>query len=497
MYVSTIAPGFRVSAFRVGWYGGAQARRVWVSGRVRGVLRDHSELLVATRTVRAGWQGSVTVGTGGWPEGAYLLRLDAEGGHQCYVPLVVRSVSAAGRTLIMHAPATWQAYNAWGGYSLYRGRDTSYAHRSLVVSFDRPYDGNGAETFMVYERAAVVLAERLGIPLAYTTGVDVHRSPSVLRGATTAVALGHDEYWTPEQRRHVTAARDAGTNLVFLGANTCFRRIRLEAGPQGGASRAVVCYKSDYHADPYLVEHPAMATTDFRERPGADPESSLTGVIYDGYPVSAPIGWRARTTGSSPARVRPGAIRSSISSAWSTTGSIRTSPAPARWRSWPTRRCPAGGGRRTPIPPTTRSAAAPASSRPGRCDGSRRSWPVPARAGATTAWMPGPGRSSPVPRRTCCAGSPRDPRRPPARSRARTWPPSTTPDPHQRPRSARLGPGISTGRPDSSRATSTRPWSRLAPPRAVAPVVLRRQGKADYMSVPVGAGSLTASPAVP
>lgn len=288
LYVSTIAPGFRVSAFRVGWYGGAQARRVWVSGRVRGVLRDHSELLVATRTVRAGWQGSVTVGTGGWPEGAYLLRLDAEGGHQCYVPLVVRSVSAAGRTLIMHAPATWQAYNAWGGYSLYRGRDTSYAHRSLVVSFDRPYDGNGAETFMVYERAAVVLAERLGIPLAYTTGVDVHRSPSVLRGATTAVALGHDEYWTPEQRRHVTAARDAGTNLVFLGANTCFRRIRLEAGPQGGAPRAVVCYKSDYHADPYLVEHPAMATTDFRERPGADPESSLTGVIYDGYPVSAP-----------------------------------------------------------------------------------------------------------------------------------------------------------------------------------------------------------------
>ncbi|WP_405588965.1 N,N-dimethylformamidase beta subunit family domain-containing protein [Streptomyces sp. NBC_01190] len=287
LHVSTTAPGFRVAAFRVGWYGGAQARLIWASRRVRGALHDRSELLVATRTVRAGWKRSLTVRTGGWPAGAYLLRLDAEGGHQRYVPLVVRSATAAGKTLIMHAPATWQAYNTWGGYSLYRGRDTSYANRSLVVSFDRPYDGNGAEKFMVYERAAVVLAEKLGIPLAYTTGVDVHRSPSVLRGATTAVALGHDEYWTPEQRRHVGAARDAGTNLVFLGANTCFRRVRLEAGPRG-AARVVACYKTDFRVDPYLVAHPTMATTDFRDRPGADPESSLTGVMYDGYPVDAP-----------------------------------------------------------------------------------------------------------------------------------------------------------------------------------------------------------------
>ena len=113
----------------------------------------------------------------------------------------------------------------------------------------------------------MVLAERLGIPLAYTTGVDVHRAPSVLRGATTAVSLGHDEYWTPEQRRYVTQARDAGTNLVFLGANTCFRRVRLE--PIGSAPPARWSATRPTTGRPVPRAHPHMATNDFRSPPAA------------------------------------------------------------------------------------------------------------------------------------------------------------------------------------------------------------------------------------
>ncbi|MFE7127650.1 N,N-dimethylformamidase beta subunit family domain-containing protein [Streptomyces sp. NPDC057617] len=315
LHVSTTAPGFRVSAYRIGWYGGAQARRVWRSDRVAGRVQPGPRVIAATRTVRADWDRTLTVRTDGWPEGAYLLRLDAENGpgpghgYQRYVPLIIRSASTRGRTVLMHAPATWQAYNLWGGRSLYQGEDGAYRTRSLAVSFDRPYDKNGADKFMVYERAVVVLAERLGLPMAYITGIDVHADPSALKGATAVVALGHDEYWTPEQRRHVTRARDAGTNLAFLGANTCFRRVRLEdtARPAAEASpatptptatspatipspalRTVVCYKTDYRDDPYLVDHRSMATTDFRQPPGADPESSLTGVLYEGFPTDAP-----------------------------------------------------------------------------------------------------------------------------------------------------------------------------------------------------------------
>lgn len=289
LHVSTTAPGFRVSAYRVGWYGGAQARLVWRSERVRGARQGPPDFESGTRTIRAGWKRSLRIATTGWPEGAYLLRLDAENGHQRYVPMVLRSRESRGRTVLMHAVATWQAYNTWGGYSLYQGADGAYGSRSLAVSFDRPYAGNGAEKFLVYERAAVVLAERLGIPLAYTTGVDVALDPSVLDGARAALSLGHDEYWTPEQREHVTRARDAGTNLAFLGANACFRRIRLAPGPDGSPARTVVCYKTAYRDDPYLVGHRSdMATTDFRLPPAADPESSLIGVMYEGYPTDAP-----------------------------------------------------------------------------------------------------------------------------------------------------------------------------------------------------------------
>lgn len=190
LYVSTTAPGFRVSAYRVGWYGGAQARLVWRSGRVAGRVQSGPRMVTFTDTVRADWKRSLAVHADGWPQGAYLLRLDAENGHQRYVPLIVRSRSAAGRTVLMHAPATWQAYNLWGGHNLYEGKGGAYGSRSLAVSFDRPYDKNGAEKFLVYERAAVVLAERLGIPLAYTTGVDVHLAPAVLAGATAVVSSG-------------------------------------------------------------------------------------------------------------------------------------------------------------------------------------------------------------------------------------------------------------------------------------------------------------------
>lgn len=285
LHVSTTAAGFRVSAYRVGWYGGAQARLVWQSDSIAGVRQPAPTLVETTRTVHAGWQPNVTVHTTGWPEGAYLFRLDADSGHQRYVPVIVRSADAAGKTLMMHGTATWQAYNRWGGSNLYLGQDGTYGTRSLGVTFDRPYDEDGADRFMTYERAAVVLAERLRIPLAYTTGVDVAVDPSILKGASAIFSLGHDEYWTPGQRLSVTQARDAGTNLAFLGANTCYRRIRLDQ-TEVGQNRMVICYKSD--TDPVSAQSPASATTDFRLPPAADPESSLTGVYYEGYPVDAP-----------------------------------------------------------------------------------------------------------------------------------------------------------------------------------------------------------------
>lgn len=289
LYVSTTAPRFTVSAYRMGWYGGARARLVWRSEALPGARQPDHTVDADTRMVRTRWARTTTVETKDWPEGSYLLRLDAQGGEggQRFVPVTVRSAATAGRTVVVNAVATWQAYNRWGGYGSYDGPSGGYASRSLSVSFDRPYDyDDGAGLFLVYEAPLIALAERLGIPLAYATTTDVAREKRLLEGAAAVLSLGHDEYWSPEQRAHFTAARDAGTNIAVLGANCCFRRIRLEAS-ELGPDRTLVCYKSSYGQDPgFRRGHPA--TVDFRSAPGADPESSLLGVIYDGYPVDAP-----------------------------------------------------------------------------------------------------------------------------------------------------------------------------------------------------------------
>ncbi|MFE2271777.1 N,N-dimethylformamidase beta subunit family domain-containing protein [Streptomyces lavendulae] len=288
LHVSTTAPRFTVSAYRMGWYGGARARLVWRSEALPGVRQPEHTVEPGTRMVRTRWPRTASVDTKGWPEGCYLLRLDAQGGEgQRFVPVTVRSAATAGRTVIVNAVATWQAYNRWGGYGSYDGPSGGYASRSLAVTFDRPYEyDDGAGLFLVYEAPLVALAERLGIPLAYATTTDVAREKRLLEGASAVLSPGHDEYWSPEQRAHFTAARDAGTNIAVLGANCCFRRIRLESSDLG-PDRTVVCYKSSYDQDPgFKRGHPA--TVDFRSPPAADPESSLLGVIYDGYPVDAP-----------------------------------------------------------------------------------------------------------------------------------------------------------------------------------------------------------------
>jgi hypothetical protein len=244
------------------------------------------------------------VPTDGWPEGSYLLRLDSEDGPQRFVPVTVRSAKTAGKTVIKNAVETWQAYNTWGGYDLYHGPGgvADYNNRSLVVSLDRPYDQNGAYLFLYNERKLIALAERIGMPLAYVTGMDIDNDPHLLDGASALFSPGHDEYWSPPTRTNITAARDQGMNIAFLGANCCFRRTRL-ASTRLGPRRLIICYKTSYTQDPEYGKNNALVTSDWREPPNPDPESSLTGTLYESNPVSAdyvvasPAAWLFARTG--------------------------------------------------------------------------------------------------------------------------------------------------------------------------------------------------------
>ncbi|SEL21723.1 hypothetical protein SAMN05660976_02004 [Nonomuraea pusilla] len=266
LHVSTTAPRFTATAFRMG----AEPTAVWRSAQVKGERQPPARTVRGTVTA-AHWRPSLTVGTAGWAEGPYLIRLDASTGAQRYVPVTVRSASTSGKVVMVNAVTTWQAYNLWGGRSLYKGPG-GFEDRSRAVTFDRPYDGSGARLFLDFEQEAFAVAERSGVPLAYLTSLDL--KPGVLDGARAVVSLGHDEYWSPQMRAVVTRARDQGTNLAFLGANAVYWRIGL-------GDRTVECDK----------ERRCRLWRD------TEPESALVGQMYDCFPaegaytVSRPRHW--------------------------------------------------------------------------------------------------------------------------------------------------------------------------------------------------------------
>ena len=152
--------------------------------------------------------------------------------------------------------------------------------------------------------SAVVLAERMNIPVSYLANTDIALDPGVLQGARAYVSVGHDEYWSRAMRDAVVAARDAGTNLAFLGANTMYWRIRLESNARSIPGRVVVAYKWDARQnDPLYASNPTLATTRWRDAPSPEPENALTGMQYECFPVDtayrvvSPRWWGFRKTG--------------------------------------------------------------------------------------------------------------------------------------------------------------------------------------------------------
>jgi hypothetical protein len=119
--------------------------------------------------------------------------------------------------------------------------------------------------------------------------------------------MGHDEYWTPAMREAVERARASGTNLAFLGANTMYWRIRLDGRLQTG-------YRSDAALDPLRGSRPDDATTQFRDASAPDPEQTLTGMMYECYPVDAdfvvasPSWWGFRGTAARAGDRYPGLV---------------------------------------------------------------------------------------------------------------------------------------------------------------------------------------------
>ncbi len=290
------AQGFTVDVYRIGHYGGDGAWHVSASPRLSGLVQPAP--LVADRTVSChhwwmSWRLQIPPH---WSPGAYVAVLTtADNRHRSHIPFTVRAPADSTADLLLLLPdVTWQAYNLYPedgrtGASLYhawneKGELLGEEEAAVTVSFDRPYAGAGLPLHIGHAYDFIRWAERYGYDLAYANATDLHAGridPGRYRGL---VFPGHDEYWSVPMRRAVEAARDGGTSLVFLSANSMYWQVELDPGVTGEPDRLLTCRK---RRSAPTRSAPARSAL-WREQ--GEPEQLLLGVQYAGrVPEPAPM----------------------------------------------------------------------------------------------------------------------------------------------------------------------------------------------------------------
>ncbi|MBK6872354.1 MAG: hypothetical protein IPK24_20345 [Kineosporiaceae bacterium] len=149
LYVSTKAPSYTVQIVRTGYYGGKGARIVYTSGKHRGVYRGGGKIVNRTTyTALAGWSRDMAIKIDRhWTPGDYLVRVLASDKSFSFVPFTIVDRSSVAPIQVVNAVMTWQAYNLWGGASLYATNQRSRSDPGYAVTFARPYLGDGKRRF--------------------------------------------------------------------------------------------------------------------------------------------------------------------------------------------------------------------------------------------------------------------------------------------------------------------------------------------------------------
>ncbi|MFI5131318.1 MAG: N,N-dimethylformamidase beta subunit family domain-containing protein, partial [Chitinophagales bacterium] len=249
--ISTNATAYTINIYRLGYYNGNGARRVG-TGTVTATLPQ-----TQPAPITDGVTGRVDCGN--WSEsaswnipstavsGIYLAKLiRTDNGGASHIVFIVRDDASTSPLFFQASDATWQAYNAYGGNSLYVGTTSLPGGHASKVSYNRPFitraggGGGGASQDWIFnaEYPMIRFLERNGYNVTYTTNTDAARFGNLILNHKVFLSVGHDEYWSAEQRTNVEAARNAGVHLAFFSGNEVYWKTRWEDN-----NRTLVCYK--------------------------------------------------------------------------------------------------------------------------------------------------------------------------------------------------------------------------------------------------------------
>lgn len=293
----TTAAKYHIDLYRLGYYQGLGARQVAGISSALALRQVQPAPIIDRQTglvdcgnwaVSATWNVPADATSGVYA--ADLVRDDT--GAKSQIIFVVRDDLSHSDLLFKTSDATWEAYNTFGGSSLYSG---PHKQRAYKVSYNRPLLTRGnAPTNAVFhsEYPMIRFLEANGYDVSYFSSVDADRFGSQILQHKTMLSVGHDEYWSGTERAHVEAARNAGVNLAFFSGNEIFWKTRWEAGKVGVPTsyRTLVCYKDTHANRPIDPSHPTWTGTwrDPRFSPpgdGGQPENALSGTMFivNGY----------------------------------------------------------------------------------------------------------------------------------------------------------------------------------------------------------------------
>lgn len=298
-YVNTSAPTFDLYIYRTGYYGGKGGRLLQSFTGLTGRQQpDCYSTLYTTGLVSCStWHKSHTLSIPeDWVSGYYVGKLvRPDTGGENYLLFVVRDDARRSDILFQQSVTTTNAYNNWGGKSVYTtgSRDpfrcltVAETSRAVAASFKRPLRTPlDANYLLKLGYPMLMWLEAQGYDVTYNTNVDTHRAGkegavNTLLNHKVVLLVGHDEYWSQEMYNAVESARDAGVSIGVFSANTAYWRVRFEDDPVTGEPETVmVTYKSTEGGPADPSGHP---TGTWRDPDGANhPENQLLGVMYIG-----------------------------------------------------------------------------------------------------------------------------------------------------------------------------------------------------------------------
>lgn len=284
LHVSTSAAKFTVEITRLG----AKPESVWtvasVEGREHPVPEDASSHgcrwpAAMKLKIPAEWRSgyyhiTLRVRDGG---GKFIQRNTRTAEGNCHFVLRPIEPGKASKILLQLSTHTYNAYNNWGGFSLYayHGRGGNQGHR---VSYERP----PSSLFGNWEQPFVEWAERNGFTFDYAANGDLEFHPEMLKAYRLVLSVGHDEYWSSPMRDHLEKFIGEGGNVAFFSGNTCCWQVRSEANGQ-----ALTSWKQNYLWDPVYGARAGYGTlsTLWSHHLVKRPENQLTGVgfLWGGY----------------------------------------------------------------------------------------------------------------------------------------------------------------------------------------------------------------------